>query len=106
MSATDWTLEEQTVARHAFELGKHRSITALINTLQEQSSQLDSAESVWKLYDYLSTERYQYEGRSEFEEGNVLFVLADMIKQKLIAMDDLQGLDQKKVSKIKAMSMF
>ena len=106
MSATDWTLEEQTVARHAFELGKHRSITALINTLQEQSSQLDSAESVWKLLDYLSTERYQYEGRSEFEEGNVLFVLADMIKQKLIAMDDLQGLDQKKVSKIKAMSMF
>ena len=106
MSATDWTLEEQTVARHAFELGKNRSITALINTLQEQSSQLDSAESVWKLHDYLSTERYQYEGRSEFEEGNVLFVLADMIKQKLIAMDDLQGLDQKKVSKIKAMSMF
>ena len=106
MSATDWTLEEQTVARHAFELGKHRSITALINTLQEQSSQLDSAESVWQLHDYLSTERYQYEGRSEFEEGNVLFVLADMIKQKLIAMDDLQGLDQKKVSKIKAMSMF
>ena len=106
MSATDWTLEEQTVARHAFELGKHRSITALINTLQDQSSQLDSAESVWKLHDYLSTERYQYEGRSEFEEVNVLFVLADMIKQKLIAMDDLQGLDQKKVSKIKAMSMF
>ena len=106
MSATDWTLEEQTVARHAFELGKHRSITALISTLQEQSSQLDSPESVWKLHDYLSTERYQYEGRSEFDESNVLFVLADMIKQQLIAIDNLQGLDQKKLSKIKAMSMF
>ena len=106
MSATDWTLEEQTVARHAFELGKHRSITALITTLQEQSSKLDSPESVWRLHDYLSTERYQYEGRAEFDEGNVLFVLADMIKQHLIALDNLQGLDQMKLSKIKAMSMF
>jgi hypothetical protein len=33
-------------------------------------------------------------------------VLADMIKQRLITMDDLQGLDQTKVSKVKAMSMF
>ena len=106
MSATDWTLEEQTVARHAFELGKHQSITALITTLQEQSSKLDSPESVWRLHDYLSTERYQYEGRAEFDEGNVLFVLADMIKQQLIALDNLEGLDQMKLSKIKAMSMF
>ena len=49
---------------------------------------------------------YLYEGRAEFDEGNVLFVLADMIKQRLIALDDLQGLDQTKVSKVKAMSMF
>ena len=106
MSATDWTPEEQTVARHAFELGKHRSITALIATLQAESSKLESAESVWRLHDFLSTERYQYEGRAEFDEGNVLFVLADMIKQQLIALDNLQGLDQMKLSKIKAMSMF
>ena len=106
MSATDWTSEEQTVARTAFELGKQRSITALITTLQDQSSTLDTPESVWKLHDHLSTERYLYEGRAEFDEGNVLFVLADMIKQRLIALEDLQGLDQTKVSKVKAMSMF
>ena len=106
MSATDWTSEEQTVARTAFELGKQRSIMALITTLQEQSSKLETLESVGKLHGHRSTERYLYEGRAEFDEGNVLFVLADMIKQRLIAMDDLQGLDQTKVSKVKAMSMF
>ena len=106
MSATDWTSEEQTVARTAFELGKQRSISALISTLQEQSGNLDTQESVWKLLNHLSNERYLYEGRAEFDEGNVLFVLADMIKQRLIALDDLQGLDQTKVSKVKAMSMF
>ena len=44
MSKTDWTSEEQTVARTAFKLGKQRLITALITTLQDQSIKLDTPE--------------------------------------------------------------
>ncbi|WP_392351078.1 hypothetical protein [Parasynechococcus sp.] len=106
MSTSDWTTEEQAVARHAFETGKERSIAVLIASLQEQSKILDTPDSIWQFHDFLSTERYQYEGRSDFDVNNILFTLADMIKQKLISYDDLSGLDQKKMSKIKAMSMF
>ena len=106
MSATDWTSEEEAVARQAFELGKQRSITTLIENLRDLSTRLDTPESIWQFHDYLSTERYQYEGRMEFDFSNILFTLADMIKQKLIQYDDLDGLNQVKVSKIKAMSMF
>ena len=42
----------------------------------------------------------------EFDFSNILFSHADMIKQKLIQYDDLNGLNQLKLSKIKAMSMF
>lgn len=106
MSATDWTTEEKTVARQAFELSKQRSVEALIETLKDQSQKLDSPESIWSFHDFLSTERYQYEGRMEFDFSNILFSLADMIKQKLIQYGDLNGLNQVKLSKIKAMSMF
>ncbi|MAX88344.1 MAG: hypothetical protein CMO00_01765 [Synechococcus sp. SAT82] len=106
MSATDWTSEEELVARQAFELGKQRSVESLIQTLRDQSQKLDTPESIWSLHDFLSTERYQYEGRMEFDFSNILFSLADMIKQKLIQYDDLNGLNQLKLSKIKAMSMF
>ena len=106
MSATDWTSEEEAVARQAFELGKQRSITTLIENLRDLSTRLDTPESIWQFHDYLSSERYQYEGRMEFDFSNILFTLADMIKQKLIQYDDLNGLNQVKVSKIKAMSMF
>ena len=106
MSATDWTSEEEAVARHAFALGKQRSVVILIETLKDQSAKLDTPESIWSLHDFLSTERYQYEGRMEFDFSNILFSLADMIKQKLIQYDDLNGLNEVKLSKIKAMSMF
>ena len=106
MSSTDWTSEEEVVARRAFESGKQRSVIALIKTLKEQSAKLDTPESIWSFHDFLSTERYQYEGRADFDFSNILFTLADMIKQNLISYDDLSGLNQLKLSKIKAMSMF
>ena len=106
MSSTEWTSEEEVVARRAFESGKQRSVIALIDTLKEQSAKLDTPESIWSLHDFLSTERYQYEGRADFDFSNILFTLADMIKQNLISYDDLNGLNQLKLSKIKAMSMF
>ncbi len=106
MSATDWTPEEESVARHAFDLGKQRSVMTLIATLKDQSAKLDTPESIWRFHDFLSTERYQYEGRMEFDFSNILFTLADMIKQDLINYNDLNGLNQLKLSKIKAMSMF
>lgn len=106
MSAADWTHQEQSIAKHAFEAGKQRSIEALILILKEQSALLDSPESIWKYHDFLSSERYQYEGRAEFDTANILFNLADMIKQNLISYEDLEGLEKTKLSKIKAMAMF
>ena len=106
MSTADWTQDELAIARAAFEAGKQRSIEVLIQTLQENVGSLNTPESIWQLHDYLSTERYQYEGRADFDTNNILFTLADMIKQQLISADNLNGLDQKKLSKVKAMSMF
>ena len=106
MSTSDWTPQEQNVARQAFEVGKQRSIAFLIKSLQDQTQRLETPDSIWELHDFLSTERFQYEGRSDFDLNNILFMLADMIKQDLINHDDLAGLDQKKMGKIKAMSMF
>ena len=71
MSAADWTHQEQSVAKHAFETGKQRSIEALIVILREQSALLDTPESIWKFHDFLSSERFQYEGRSEFDTANM-----------------------------------
>lgn len=106
MPTVDWTQDELSIARTAFETGKQRSIEALIKTLQDSVESLATPESIWSLHDYLSTERYQYEGRSDFDTSNILFTLADMIKQQLISLENLNGLDQKKLSKVKAMSMF
>lgn len=106
MPATDWTTEEQHIARSAFEAGKKNSIKILISTLKAETENLETPESIWRFHDFLSTERFQYEGRSEFDINNILFTLAEMLRQNQITIENLKGLNDKKMSKIKAMSMF
>ena len=106
MTPADWSSEEEQVARQAFNNGRQRFIESLISTLQSKCQELSTDESVWNMHDFLSTERHIFEGRSEFDYGNILFTLADLLKQQLITLDELEGLDPKKLAKIKAMSMF
>tara|TARA_B100000475_G_scaffold127059_1_gene92859 strand:+ start:1944 stop:2264 length:321 start_codon:yes stop_codon:yes gene_type:complete len=106
MTPADWSTQEEHVARQAFNNGRQRSIESLISTLQGKCQELSTDESVWNMHDFLSTERHIFEGRSEFDYGNILFTLADLLKQQLITLDELEGLDPKKLAKIKAMSMF
>ena len=106
MTPADWSSQEEQVARHAFNNGRHRSIESLISTLQVKCQELSTDESVWTMHDYLSTERHIFEGRSEFDYSNILFTLAELLKQQLITLDELDGLDPNKLAKIKAMSMF
>jgi hypothetical protein len=106
MTPSDWSSQEEQVARQVFDNGRRRSIEQLISTLQTKFQALNTDESVWHMHDYLSTERHIFEGRSEFDYSNILFTLADLLKQRLITLEELDGLDPKKLAKIKAMSMF
>jgi hypothetical protein len=106
MTTADWTQQEQTVAQQAFEYGNSKSVELLILSLQRMSQSLSTVDSVWEMHDFLSTERHNYEGRSSLDYGNILFTLAEMLKREWISLDHLDGLDAKKLSKIKAMSLF
>lgn len=101
-----WSEQEQDVARQVFEQVYQRTIVRLIADLQEKASALSSAEAVWQLHDFLSIERHRIEGRFSFEGQGVLFVLASFVKDDLLQLDELTGLDADKLAKISAMSRF
>lgn len=101
-----WTDSEQAVAREAFDRAYSRSIEQLVSAVRTQSAALSNAESVWALHDFLSIERHTIEGRFDFRAEGILFVFASLVKDQLLEMDELAGLDADKLSKIAAMSRF
>jgi hypothetical protein len=101
-----WTSAEQAVAQHAFALAHGRAIQQLITTIQVRGASLNSAEEIWDLHDFLSIERHTIEGRFAFKLDGILFVFASLVKDRLLAIDELSGLEAEKLAKVSAMARF
>ena len=101
-----WTETEQAVAREAFDLAYNRAVQKLVAEVRAKADELDSADTVWQLHDYLSIERHTIEGRFDFRLDGILFVFASLVKDSLLQIDELNGLEADKLAKIVAMSRF
>jgi Photoprotection regulator fluorescence recovery protein len=101
-----WSASEQTIAREAFGRAYTRAIDSLTEELRRRTAALGSADTIWALHDYLSIERHTIEGRFDFRFDGLLFVFASLVKDKLLVMDELAGLEADKLAKIAAMSRF
>jgi hypothetical protein len=101
-----WSEAERIVARCAFDRAQQRAIRSLVETVQVHAHGLDSVESVWVLHDYLSTQRHAIEGRFDFRLEGLLIVFAGLVRDQLLSLDELEGLDATKLAKIAALSKF
>jgi len=101
-----WTESEQGVARSAFGRAYERAVQLLVEQVQTRAVALHSAETLWQLHDFLSIQRHTMEGRFDFRLEGILFVFASLVKESLLDMDELAGLDAEKLAKIAAMSRF
>jgi len=101
-----WTDSEQAIAREAFDRAYGRAVEQLVASVRSRASSLSSAETVWQLHDFLSIERHTIEGRFDFRLDGILFVFASLVKDSLLQIDELTGLEAEKLAKITAMSRF
>jgi len=101
-----WTTTEQAVAREAFERAYARAVEKLVATVRSRAGELSTAESVWQLHDFLSIERHTIEGRFDFRFEGLLFVFASLVKDQLLQVEELSGLESEKLAKISAMAKF
>lgn len=102
----DWSETEEAIAREAFDHAYERAIAQLVATIRARANTLDSAETVWQLHDFLSIERHTIEGRFAFQIEGILFVFASLVKDGLLQLEELSGLEAEKLAKITAMSRF
>jgi hypothetical protein len=101
-----WSDLEQAIAKTAFDRAYQRSIEALITAVRRQVDDLETADAVWELHDFLSIQRHVIEGRFDFRSEGILFVFASLMKEGLLQIDELEGLDVEKLGKVQAMSRF
>lgn len=104
VSEAEWTNSEKKIARSAFDNAYEREIEALLKQVQEQASTVVDLDNLWQLHDFLSAKRYEVEGKYDFQYSVLLFVFAGLIKDGWLHLDELEGLDKDKLSKVIVLS--
>jgi hypothetical protein len=114
VSANIWSAIEKTVAQEAFKKAYERETNDLIDQLSEKIKGVDNIDAVWEIHDYLSAKRHQIDGRyyltmqkylgQENDYSALVFLFADLLKEKWLLREDLSGLSPDKISKISALS--
>jgi hypothetical protein len=103
VSEAQWTKTEKEVARSAFDRAYKREIDRLIKDVTERSTQILEVSDIWQLHDFLSTKRHEIDGKYDYRYANLIFVFAQLVREKWLALDELQGLEADKLAKISAL---
>jgi hypothetical protein len=101
---TIWSESEREIARDAFNRAYDREISGLVEDIRLRANSIVEIEDLWGIHDLLSARRHQIEGKYDDRPDALMFVLAQLLKEKLLSIADLEGLDKDKLTKIAALS--
>lgn len=106
VSDIEWNAIEQQVAQAAFEQAYQREIKRLIGSVQAQAEAISAIEDLWRLHDFLSARRHEMDGKYDYQYSALIFTFAGFVKDGLLQLDELAGLDSTKLTKIAALARF
>jgi hypothetical protein len=95
-----WTKVEKKTARKAFDLAYNRECTDLIKKIQSKAEKLSAPENVWNLHDFMKKEIGNIGKAYDYRYSVLLRVLARLIRDEWLKIDDLEGLSEDKLSRI------
>jgi len=103
MENANWSKKEKEVSRQTFKRAYERESTELINKVKEMASAAKTPEDIWKLHDFLTEKRNEVDEKYDYRYSVLILVFARLLREGWIELDDLKGLDENKITKIKKM---
>lgn len=61
-------------------------------------------EDIWELHDFLTEKRKEIDEKYDYRYSVLIFVFGRLLREGWIALDDLEGLDEDKITKIKSIA--
>ncbi len=103
VNEVSWSEEEKKIAQEAFSKAHEREIATLINEVRSQAGEIVELEDLWKLHDFLSARRHYLDGKYEYKYSELIFTFASLVKEGWLQLEELEGLEPDKRSKVAAL---
>ncbi|MBE9076427.1 hypothetical protein IQ241_03810 [Romeria aff. gracilis LEGE 07310] len=103
-SDVKWSKAEKKVAQGAFDKAHERELNALMAEVRERGGAIAAPEDMWRLHDFLSAKRHDIDGKYDYRYSNLIFVFARLVREGWLQLDELDGLDADKRTKVGALA--
>ncbi|WP_081699682.1 hypothetical protein [Picosynechococcus sp. NKBG15041c] len=102
---TQWSLQEEAIAKTAFDLSYRREIAAVMAEAKRQADEAQEPADLWQLNDFLSARRHYLDGKYDFSPESLVFTFAQLIKEGWLELQELDGISAEKLSKIRILTL-
>lgn len=104
MYEENWSKSEKAVARRAFKQAYQRECSALSGEVRRRAISIKEPSDLWALEDLLSRERRATDEKYVFRYSRLIFVFAQLIREGWLSKEELAGLAEEKIAKIRTLS--
>jgi hypothetical protein len=101
MNRITWSKKEKSIARRAFENAYEKECAEIITEMRKKANAASKPEHIWKLHDFLTEKRDQTDDTYDYRYSMLILVFARLIKEGWMKLDDLEGLREEKIEKIR-----
>lgn len=99
-----WTETEIKISRQVLNKAYEKEIKTLIEQVKKKINTMEDIDQLWQIHDLLSSKRYDLDGKYDDRESTLVFTFAQLIKEGWVSLEDLAGLDPKKLAQISSLA--
>jgi hypothetical protein len=101
MNELKWSKPEKVAAKRAFDTAYQRECEALARKLKEMIAAAREPVDIWRIHDFLTTQRKQFDERYDYRYSVLILVFARLLREGWLEETGVEGLGEDKVEKIK-----
>ena len=106
MTEFKWKDSEKKIANRAFEQARTAELDKVIQSFKADAAKIEDADQLWTLIDQMKNRRYQFEQKYDYRYSILVSVLARLLGEQRISIEDLAGLDGDKLAAVTLKSEF
>ena len=101
MNDFKWSGAEKQVAKRAFNAALEREYGTIMRQTREMVGKMQEGADLWRLHDLLTDKRREIDEKYDYRYSQLIMVFTRLIHQGWLSFEELEGLHEDKLEKIK-----
>jgi hypothetical protein len=106
MNDFKWSKTEKKIARTAFEKAYQRECSDLIEKIRTKAGEITEPDNMWRFHDFLTEKREEIDEKYDYRYSVLILVFARLVNDGWLDFNDLKGLADNKIDRIKSLIDF